>query len=316
MQPGGFKGSFSRDGRTLAFLRRGSPGVWIASSPEAPPHLYEPSPFQATGSASLTHIIFAPDGKNILVRNTPRDREEEIWLLPWPPPGKARRVVFDMPEGAWASTGSYSWLPDSRHVLFHAMGKTSLVQRVFLGDVSTGRVWPVLVESRRSANPSVSPDGTKFVYMSVLSQFHVVEVPINGGPARNLLKSYQREYMPAFSPTERTLVYVTDRRGDLEVWMESLTEQWSRLLLKPSDFPMPVGRWFYFTTPVLSPDSQWVAVAGGDRLWTSGVSRQFRRLGRSQPRRLANLLPPGRPTGIGLPTCGPVKGGQLSPRSG
>jgi serine/threonine protein kinase/Tol biopolymer transport system component len=263
----------SPDGRTLAFLRRsqrtGSFEVWVASPPEAPARQYEPSPFQGAGVTNLSYVRFAPDGRKILVQNGPYDREEEVWLLPWPP-GQSRRVFFDLPETR--SSGGYSWMPDSRHVVFQMMVGPSLVQRLFMGDTNTGRAWPVLVESRRTGNASVSPDGTKVVYQSILNQFNAVEVPIDGGPAQDLLRSYGREYMPAFSRKERTLVYVTDRRGDLEVWMESLTEQWARLLLKPSDFRLPSGRSFYLMTPVLSPDSQWVAVVGGSRLWISGVA--------------------------------------------
>ncbi|MEN6605315.1 MAG: protein kinase, partial [Bryobacteraceae bacterium] len=270
VQPDGITGSFSPDGRTLVFGRRGSPDLWIASPPEAPPHQYQPSPFQVTGQSLLTRTRFSPDGKKILVRKMNSQQGVEIWLLPWPP-GKARRVEFHMPESN-GPVEAYSWLPDSRHVLFQAMGKASLVQRLFLGDSDTGRVWLAFTESRRAANPSISPDGTKVVYGSWLSQYRVVEVPLDGGPVREPLNSYQREYMPAFSPTERAMVYVTDRRGELEVWMESLTEHWSRALLTPSDFRVPPGPPFFLMTPLLSPDSRWVVVVGGLRLWIAGVA--------------------------------------------
>jgi Tol biopolymer transport system component len=198
---------------------------------------------------------------------------EQSWLLPWPP-APSRRILSDLP--LFGPTPQLSWMPDSRHVLFAATTDSSNPSRLLMGDIDTGRFWPVLTETRAVRWPSVSPDGTKAVFNSGLGHYDVVEVPLDGGPVRTLLGSLRDESMPAFSSVGRTLVYVTDRGGGSEVWMESLAEHWARPLLSPSDFRMPSGPVYWFMTPVLSPDAQRVALVAinvaGSRLWITGVA--------------------------------------------
>ena len=58
--------------------------------------------------------------------------------------------------------------------------------------------------------------------------------------------------------------------------MESLTEQWSRLLLTPSDFRHARGPVRSdFMTPLLSPDSRWVAVAGAGGCGSPELNGRF-----------------------------------------
>jgi Tol biopolymer transport system component len=276
VQREGVGGSISPDGRTLAFLRLTpnppSFGVWIASPSEAEPKPYEPAPFKASSFTNNPNILFAPDGRRILVAANPDGKGEQIWLLPWPL-APSRRIFSDLPL---FGTPQFSWLPDSRHVLFAATTDSSNPSRLFMGDVNTGRFWPVLADTREARNLSVSPDGTKALFSSGLGHYDVVEVPLDGGPVQTLLGSLRGEMMPAFSPVARTLVYVTNRRGGMEVWLESLAEQRAWPLLSPSDFRLPSGPVYWFMTPAFSPDAQRVAVVAisdaGPRLWIAGVA--------------------------------------------
>ena len=51
---------------------------------------------------------------------------------------------------------------------------------------------------------------------------------------------------PAFSSATRALAYVTDRRGALELWLESPSEGWARPLLTAADFPKAAGAVYSF----------------------------------------------------------------------
>jgi len=276
VQPNVLTGAISPDGRTLALLRlTQSPpsfAVWIASPPEAASKPYEPAPFKARDFTNPPNIHFAPDGRKILAAANLDGLGEQIWLLPWPP-AQSRRLFSDLPL---SGNRQFSWLPDSRHVLFSARTDPSSPARLFMSDVDTGRSWPVLADTRDTVGPSVSPDGTKAVFGSELGHYDVVEVPLDGGPIQTLLGSLRSEMMPAFSPMGRTLVYVTDRRGGYEVWLESLAEHRAWPLLSPSDFRLPSSPVRLFVTPAFSPDAQRIAVVAkndaGCRLWIAGVA--------------------------------------------
>jgi Tol biopolymer transport system component len=262
VQPGAVRGAISPDGRTLVTLAPSDDGksfhLWIATPPEAPRRLYEPEPLQLAGFHNRPLLAFAPDGAKILLAINP-DREETCWLLPWPP-GKARRVFEkNMPI---TFTPQFSWMPDSRHVVFSAETEGTY-SKSYMADTESGRYWPLMAQDRPAGAPSVSPDGSRVAYQSSLSHTDVIAAPLGDGPVQTLLGSSRSEQMAACSPTAQQVVYVTDRRGAPEVWITSLAEHWDRLLLSLGDLRVRDKPAQFFMTPVFSPDGRRVAVVAG-----------------------------------------------------
>jgi Tol biopolymer transport system component len=146
-------------------------------------------------------------------------------------------------------------MPDSRYAVF------SDHSQIYMTDTRSGRYWPVFLEDRPAAAPSVSPDGSRMAYESGLSHADVIAAPLGDGPVRTLLGTSRTEQMADTSPVGQQLVYVTDRRGVQEVWISSLAEGWDRPLFTPENFQVDGHPAQLFLGPVFSPDGRRVAVA-------------------------------------------------------
>jgi eukaryotic-like serine/threonine-protein kinase len=278
VQPDVQSASISPDGKTLV-MWPGKPGkdragVWVASPPEAPARRYEPAPFQATLWYNNPTVAFSPDGTKILLSIALDSLGEASWILPWPQ-GKARRVFDSVGANAFAYTPQSSWMPDSLHLIFAAR-TASTPSQLYMADTGNGRYAPVLAQDRPTLNPTVSPDGGSLAYASALSHADVIEVPLGEGPVRTLLGSSRNEERVDTSRVGPQIVFVTDRRGVQEVWIKSLTENWERPLLTPSDFGAETDPALAFMNPVFSRDGRRVAVAvknrSGIRVYTMFVA--------------------------------------------
>jgi len=268
--------SFAPDGRTLAMLLEAPEGLRLrlmtSTPPEAPPRLYQPQPFQPGVHYNNPEIKFSLDGKQILVAIAFEGRGETVFLAPWPP-GKARTMFSrGLP---FSFTPQFSWMPDSRYAVFSDSTATHHSQ-IYMTDTRSGRYWPVFLEDRPAAAPSVSPDGARVAYESGLSHADVIAVPLGDGQVRTLLGTSRTEQMADTSPVGQQLVYVTDRRGVEEVWIGSLAEGWDRPLFTPENFQVDGSPAQLFLGPVFSPDGRRVAVAamGGSQIhiYTAFVS--------------------------------------------
>jgi len=274
VQPDVQAAGISPDGRTLAmWLDRPGAGlaVWIASPPDGPRRKYSRMPFQSSQFYNNPAIGFAPDGKSILLCVALDTRGETCWLLPWP--AAAGKRVF--PSLPFSNTPQFRWTPDSRHLVFSDSMPTTM-PALYMGDVETGRYWPILAEDRPVSLPSLSPDGKRIAYTSGLSHSDIIAVPVGNGPVRTIIGGSRSEQRVNASPVVQQLLYVTDRRGVGEVWIKSLAEGWERPLLTPNDIQTDGEPAQGFLNPVFSPDGRRIAVSvrsrTGAHLYTMFVS--------------------------------------------
>jgi len=274
--------SVTPDGSTVAALRRDEQGIWgIWAGPIAGAALerYEPVPFAPTGFVNLPALSFSPDGRQLLLMWNPAAEGEQAWLLPYPPdPEHApRRTLEALP--AYNGTPLFSWLPDNRHIVVSA-AERGKPWRLYLADTESGRFRP-LSDSTTTAHqlgPVVSPDGTRFVFSEITSNLDVVTMNVRTGAVATLLGTSRREEMPAWATDGKSLVYVTGRNGESEIWLRE-SDNSERPLVTSRDFPS--GTTYFLFAPQLSPDGMRVMYgrvegdargATGARLWMSSLS--------------------------------------------
>jgi Tol biopolymer transport system component len=117
----------------------------------------------------------------------------------------------------------------------------------------------ITADNTSEAEPAVSPDGKRIVYASTAEDYNMVEVPVDGGPVRNLLTTSRSELFPAWPPSGEEYAYVTDHSGDSEIWIRSRRSNWERPLITPKDFSKNPPTQFF--TPEYSPDGASLAFA-------------------------------------------------------
>jgi len=267
----------SPDGGALGIVRPVRPGesemsLWVSSPPGAELRPYPGSP--TVRNPSRAHLRFSPDGSKLMLILNPRGERVQWWLLDWPPPAAAqRRSVRRLFErGPAGMTGtSADWLSDSRHLIAAVHEEGNLGGPLWIADTVTGS-WQRLTPPPLSfTGPRVSRDG-RVLFHIVKVEEHAVEIPLDGSPMRPLLTGLGREQYPSWSPSSDQMVYVTDRRGEPEIWLASRKEGWQRPVVTQRDFlPHEAPRWFI--TPTFSPDGTRIAyTVGAGAVWVSPLA--------------------------------------------
>jgi len=273
---GSFSADVSRDGNATAIFRRSEDGVfsiWVSPSPGAAFVPYEPAPFASRAISNSPRIRFSPDGKQILLyRNG--GAAEEAWLMPYPaneanPP---KMVLESLPT--FGGTPNVSWMPDNRRLVLSTTTSDAAPEQLYVADTISGAFAVFSSGTTLQIAPSVSPDGTKLVFIEATADFDVVSVDLATAAVTPVIATQRSERMPGWASRQPALVYVTDRNGDQEIWLHK-DGQPERPLVTARDFPADTTQWFM--NPSLSPDASRViykrtARDGADQLWMSAVS--------------------------------------------
>ncbi len=277
--------SVTRDGTAVVWLHKaddGTWGIWISSPPGSTPKRYEPAPFASRGFANLPHLRFSPDGKQILLFWNP-GAGEEAWLMPYPanavnPPHK---IFPGLPT--FAGTPEFSWMPDNRHVVVSTTpGAAAVVSttpgvaanQLYMADTLSGDFAVFSSGTTGQLSPAVSPDGAKLVFMEATDDYDIVSADLTTAAVIPLIATQRNEMMPAWASSQPALVYVTDRNGEMEIWLHK-PGQTDRSLVTARDFPPDTTQWFQ--GPTLSPDAKRVIYTRIERnsaahLWMSAVA--------------------------------------------
>ena len=220
------------DGKTLAFLRgdpagKDSLSLWSGPVTGGAPHQYTRRPFD-TGKYQLGYMAFSPDGKSLGVWLGRWDGHSEFWVLPWPD-GQASE-----PFSLILGTYPFSWMPDSRRIVFGGAVPGSLGADLQMVDLKQGRIRPVTVLTKDALEASVSPSGKQIAFRASEDDFDVISVPLDGAAVHPLVATSRNEFDPSWSPAGDQLAFSTDRTGTSQLWMRSTREE--RPLVTEKDF--------------------------------------------------------------------------------
>ncbi|MCW5981797.1 MAG: protein kinase [Bryobacteraceae bacterium] len=258
--------ALSPDGKTLAVWNvvRGEKethsSLWLSSPPGAMLRKYEPAPFEVLGSYSPVLLAWAPDGARLMATfRAPTG--PQAWIVPFPPGGqqRPRRIFAELVEDAVLT---FSWFPDSRHVVVAPYPREYMLERsqsMWVADTRSETAQPLTVGNAPEQFPSVSPDGKRIVYTAGGADYDLVEVPLDGSPLRPLLATRMWEAWAAWSPVAPEFAFVTDSRGRPEIHIRSRQGARELSVVTQDDFRgLRVSR---FSSPVFSPDGARLAFA-------------------------------------------------------
>ncbi len=158
---------------------------------------------QLTHDARLQDPDLSPDGKTLVcTQNFPRHRDLVLVSLDGAitPLVSAPDTQFDAPK----------WAPDGQSIAVerHRLGGNPEIVRIALD----GTVLRIVAsdEHTRFTNPTWRPDGLSIVAAAAVGDdpFNLVELPVQGGPSRQLTRETGGAAWPEFSPDGKTIVYV------------------------------------------------------------------------------------------------------------
>lgn len=155
---------------------------------------------------------------------------------------------------------SVAWSPDKRYIAY-TKRSAGQYQILYVGDFTTGLSRQITVDTTNAFAPTWSADGRKlaFSWSPVANQeIYVIaanetEVPVsNADRLQRLTFDYNNDTMPAWSPDNRWIAFVSDRDGNSEIYvMDTRGENIRRLTHDPTRD----------TEPQWSPDGRWIVYA-------------------------------------------------------
>lgn len=223
--------SLSPDGRSFVFTSRES-GNWDIYLQR----IGEANPTNLT-EGSLVHDVqgvFSPDGGSIAFRS---DRDGGgIFLMDTA--GRSVRRIADMGYHP-------AWSPDGREIAygvddFDEPGSRTIVpSELWRVDVATGE--KRFVTNSDAVQPRWSPTGSRIAFWGINSagQRDVYTVPADGGEVVPVTNDTATDWNPVWSPDGRTLYFLSDRDGSMNLWQVAIDERTGRVDGEPEAIRIP-----------------------------------------------------------------------------
>jgi Tol biopolymer transport system component len=236
---GAARAHISPDGKTLIYLRQDSAfatqmSLWVASPPDAEPQRYTRGLLKDKTFAGGT-LHFAPNGSKVFAWLGPDgEMNPGFWEIPIAS-GDPRMVLTQL-SGAGGIPASFSWLPDSRRLIVTRSDGATLGRHLWVADTATDAVTPLTTTVLNESAPSVSPDGRTVAFTSQETDFDLVEIPLDGSALRPFLSSTRNEFDPATSPVNTQYAFVTDRAGQLQIWLQNEEGYLQQPIVTEADF--------------------------------------------------------------------------------
>jgi Tol biopolymer transport system component len=234
---------------------------------------YKLAPFASKSASNNPQIEFSPDGKKILLVLAGDNLKEDEWLLPYPAGSEPPRRVFQRLP-ATESTPSFSWMPDSRHLVVSFAQESNSRAHLWMADIESNDLIPLTSGNANELYPAVAPDGKSLLYNQITYTLDVVSLSLQDGSAKTLFSTGREESMPAWSAKAEELAWVTNRSGSYEIWVRG-ADLSVRPAVTAASFSDRPYKWVQ--CPSLSPDGDRLifgrtAEDGVTRLWITSLA--------------------------------------------
>jgi Tol biopolymer transport system component/tRNA A-37 threonylcarbamoyl transferase component Bud32 len=278
-----WRAAIAPDGKTLALLRAldvdygGVKTIWLSSPPGDAPTEYTRGSF-AHRKFFEGSVNFSPDGSKLgaWITETPTGPTASgsgkpipaFWVLPLAT-GQPHVVPSPTPNlPNYAAT--FSWFPDSRHIV-SALPYPRPGVHLWLTDTESSETRLITASASIENDPDVSPAGTRIAMTFQQADYDVYRISSDHPVPEPVIASSRNEMDPAWSGATSQMAFTTDRSGENEIWLRSQNGDFERPLVTPSDFRS--HQTYLLSAPTFSPDGQRIAYyregSDGNRIWMS-----------------------------------------------
>ena len=225
-------------------------------------------PFTRVATAFLTALLGLPPGaeaalREVIVSHT--DEKGVLQLYRMKEDGTDSRQLTFSKHGCQQPSCS----PNGKKLSYVEQVDHSLAIRVSDSDGQNVRT---LIKEGMNLIPSWFPDSEQLVWMKMKAQpkqdparnaqIHVVNV--RTGKARRLFTDKEQlkhsNAMPVVSPQGDRIAFVSDRSGEMRVWVSALDGSNAKLVSKPEkDYHDEIKAGIEQKVPAWSPDGKWIA---------------------------------------------------------
>jgi serine/threonine protein kinase len=205
--------------------------LYIASPTDTSRRKYRPAPFEIAGNYVPNYLRFSPDGKKLGLSTCQAGAKGGwFWILPWPD-GENAKPSRAFEAAQFNGPHSFSWMPDSRHVVLSIEGNLSI------GDTETGRLRQITSSVEGEiGNGNVSLDGKRIAFTKRQRDYNVMQIPLDGSQPKLIMASSRNESSLSFAKAGDKAAYITDRSGDDEIWLRVNGVDFRPIVTK-KDFP-------------------------------------------------------------------------------
>ena len=154
----------------------------------------------------------SPDGKRLLLVTGP-ENDGDLWNydLSGRPP-----IPLALPNNNFSPV----WSPDGRQVAFISLPNSAMI---LPADGSERTPRPL--HTQLYLTPQVWSAAGELIFTRLAGNGDIVESPVAAtGEVRDVVASDSSEYDPALSPNGHWLAYVSDRTGQVEIWVQGYPE--------------------------------------------------------------------------------------------
>ncbi len=261
------RAAISPDGKSLAVLRRDATGrgqLALSSPVGAPLRPYtDPAIHGLVLNEQASSFAFTRDGRSLGVIAA-NHGEPQFWRIPVAG-GTPQQMAYPGRDFTF-----FSWLDDGKRIVTSFTG--AQYSPSFVMNLGAGTRYALTAGTARDGYPAVSPDGHTLAYSTGEALYGIVEVPLTGAPAREVVASSRQAVAPSWDPDGTHFAYITTRSGVAEISLRNRTDGSEQRIAGQKEFGSEESQFF---DCAMSPDGNHLAYRrywGAHEIWISPLS--------------------------------------------